>query len=178
MISVETIKELREMTSCGVNDCKKALEEAKGDLKKAKEILLKRGIEIAAKKESRQAKEGRVEAYVHMGNKIAVLVEVNCETDFVAKNEDFCRFAKDVAMQIAATNPKYIREKDVPANVLAAAENKKQFVVENCLLNQPFIKDQGQTIQDYLNSIIAKIGENILVSRFARYKVGEFEQSS
>ena len=171
--SLEGIRELREMTSCGVIDCKKALEEAKGDMKKAKELLRKRGLEIAAKKGSRAALQGRVEAYVHMGNKIAVLVEVNCETDFVAKNEDFCQFSKDLAMHIAAMNPAYIKEQDIPEDVLAEAKDKDAYIKESCLLNQPFVKDQSKTIQDYLTSLIAKIGENIVVSRFARYKVGD-----
>ena len=171
--SLENIRELREMTSCGVIDCKKALEEAKGDMKKAKELLQKRGLEIAAKKGSRAALEGRVEAYVHMGSKIAVLVEVNCETDFVAKNEDFCQFAKDLAMHIAAMNPAYISEKDIPEEVLAEAKDKDAYIKESCLLSQPFVKDQSKTIQDCLSTLIAKIGENIIVGRFTRYKVGD-----
>src|SRR5437867_9628280 len=116
--TVDEIKELREQTSCGVIECKKALEEAKGDIGKAKEILMKRGLEMAAEKGGRVAKEGRVEAYVHLGNKIGVLLEVNCETDFVARSEDFCQFTKDVAMQIAASSPTYIKKDDVPADIL------------------------------------------------------------
>jgi len=172
MASVDAIKELREMTSCGVIECKKALEEAKGDIEKAKQILQKRGLEIAAKKGSRTAKEGRVESYIHLGNKIGVIVEVNCETDFVAKNEDFCAFTKDVAMHIAAMAPKYIKQADIPADVLAAQKDQATFIKENCLLDQPFVRDPKMTIQDCLNLLIAKIGENILVSRFIRYKVG------
>ncbi len=173
MISLDDIKELREATSCGVIDCKKALEEAKGDINKAKEILRKKGAEIALKKSSRVAKEGRVETYVHTGNKIAVIVEVNCETDFVARNEDFCKFTRDVAMHIAAMAPQYISEKDVPPEFLQKQEDKNTFLKEHCLLPQPFIKDASQTIQDYLNSLIAKTGENIVISRFTRYKVGQ-----
>ena len=177
-ISVEVIKELRELTSCGVIECKKALEEAKGDIKKAKEVLQKRGLEIAAKKASRAANQGRVEAYIHHGNKIGVLAEVNCETDFVARNEEFIRFAKDVAMQIAATDPRYLNKEDVPADVLVDMNDKQKadFIKVNCLLNQPFIKDDKFTIQDYLTSIVAKIGENILVRRFVRYRLGEDEK--
>ncbi|MCK5215511.1 MAG: elongation factor Ts [Candidatus Omnitrophica bacterium] len=173
--SLDGIKELREQTSCGVIDCKKALEEAKGDIAKAKVLLQKRGLEIAAKKGSRLAKEGRIEGYVHMGNKIAVLVEVNCETDFVARNEKFCAFTKDLAMHIAAVNPKYIKEEDVPEDVLVEAKDKEAFIKESCLLQQPFVKDASRTIQDYLNNMISKIGENILIGRFIRYKVGESE---
>ena len=125
------------------------------------------------KKGDRVAKEGRVEAYVHLGNKIAVVVEVNCETDFVAKNEDFCAFTKDVAMHIAAMSPKYVKQEEIPTEVLAAQKDQATFIKETCLLNQPFVKDPKITIQDYLNSLVAKIRENILISRFVRYKVGE-----
>src|SRR3989338_9553132 len=171
--SLDGIKELREMTSCGVIECKKALEEAKGNLQKAKEILQKRGLEIAAKKSSRVAKEGRIESYIHLGSKIGVLLEVNCETDFVARNEDFCRFTKDVAMQIAASAPNYIKKEDAPVEALKKASDQDVFIRENCLLEQPFIKDPSLTIKDCLNALIAKIGENIFISRFVRYKVGE-----
>jgi len=172
-ISVEVIKELREMTSCGVIECKKALEEVGGNVEKAKEILKKRGLEIAAKKGSRLAKEGRVEAYIHPGSKIGVLVEVNCETDFVAKNEDYGRFIKDVSMHIAAMSPKYISREAVPQEDLNDVKDAEMFYKEQCLLEQPFVKDPKITIQDYLNSLIAKVGENIVVGRFVRYKVNE-----
>ncbi len=174
-VTVDAIKELRELTGCGVIECKKALEEAKGDPNKAKEILRQRGIELAAKKATRTTKEGRIESYVHLGAKIGVLLEVNCETDFVAKNSDFCVFTKDVAMHIAAISPRFIKREDVPADVLTGEKNKEEFYKQNCLLEQPFIKDQSQSIQDYLNSIISKTGENIVVTRFVRYKVGEAE---
>jgi len=173
--SLEAIKELREATSCGVIDCKKALEQTGGDFEKAKELLKQRGLEMAAKKSGRAAKEGRVEVYVHPGNKMVAMVEVSCETDFVARSEDFIRFAKDVALQIGAMSPLYIREEDVPAEVLSAAEDPKAFVKEKCLMRQAFIKDPGKIMQDYLNEIVAKIGENMFVNRFARYKVGEGE---
>lgn len=174
-ISVDAIKELREITSCGVIDCKKALEEAKGDFDKAKEILKKRGMELAAKKGARAAKEGRVECYVHLGSKIGVLVEVNCETDFVARSPDYAAFTKDLAMHIAAANPRYIKREDVPGDVLAGQPEPAAFFQEQCLMEQAFIKDTQQTIQDYLNSLVAKMGENIFVGRFVRYKVGEVE---
>lgn len=171
--SAEDIKRLREMTSCGVVDCKKALEETKGNFEKAKEVLQKRGLELALKKGNRQAKEGRVEAYVHTGSKLAVLVEVHCETDFVAKSQDFCHFTKDVALQIAACPPLYIKKEDIPAAVLEAQSDPETFLKEHCLMSQPFVKDPKITLQDYLNMIIAKFGENIFISRFVRYKVGE-----
>jgi elongation factor Ts len=174
-ISSEEIKKLRELTSCGVIDCKKALEEAGGDMKKAQEILLRRGLEIAAKKSGREAKEGRIESYVHMGNKIAVIVEVNCETDFVARNEDFIRFTKDLAMHIAAAAPKYLTKEEVPADVLAGQPNQEEFIKSACLMEQGFIKDPGLSIANYLSSLVAKIGENIRIGRFTRYKVGDVE---
>jgi elongation factor Ts len=172
-ISKEQIQQLRQETSCGVMDCRKALIEAKGDMAKAKEALIKRGLEIAAKKADREAKQGLVESYVHLGNKIGVLVEVNCETDFVARNEDFRRFTKDIAMQIAAVNPKYLKKEDVPKADLKAVKNEEEFYKQNCLLEQAFIKDQNLTIKDYLSSLVAKIGENIVIRRFTRYALGE-----
>ena len=172
-ITVDTIKELREMTSCGVIECKKALEEAQGDINEAKKILQKRGLELAAKKSGRVAKEGRIEFYIHQGAKIGVMVEINCETDFVAQNQDFRKFAKDVAMHIAATDPKYVKREDIPENILAAQEDPETFIKEQCLLEQPFVKDPSKTIQGYASELIASIGENIFINRFVRYKVNE-----
>ncbi len=174
-ITVDTIKELREMTSCGVIDCKNALEEAAGDMDKAKKILQRRGLELAAKKGGRTATEGRIEVYIHPGSKIGVILEVNCETDFVAKNEDFCRFTKDIAMHIAATSPKYVKRGDVPEDVLAEEKDAETFIKEKCLLEQPFVKDSKRTIQQCVTDMIASIGENIFVKRFVRYKVNEVE---
>ncbi|MDE1920360.1 MAG: translation elongation factor Ts [Candidatus Omnitrophica bacterium] len=173
MTTADDIKRLREETSCGVIDCKKALEEAKGDFGKAKELLRKKGLEMAAKKSDRVAREGRVEAYIHNGNKIGVVVEVNCETDFVARNEDFCRFTREVALHIAAMNPRYIRKEDAPAEVLSREADKEAYIKANCLLSQAYVKDPGKTIQDLLNELVAKIGENIMIGRFVRFKVGE-----
>ena len=171
--TADDIKRLREETSCGVIDCKKALEEAQGDFNKAKEHLRKRGLEMAAKKSGRLALEGRVEAYIHNGNKIGVVVEVNCETDFVARSEDFCKFTRELALHIAALSPKYIKKEDVPADILARETDKEGFIKANCLLSQAYVKDPGKNVQDLLNELVAKIGENIIVSRFVRYKVGE-----
>jgi len=168
-MSLDAIKELRELTNCGILDCKKALEQAGGDLKKAKELLREKGLQMALKKASRVANEGRIEAYVHNGNKIGVVVEVNCETDFVARNEAFIQFSKDLSMHIAAMAPVYIKKEDVPADVLAGGADVKAI----CLLEQPFVKDTSKSIQDLLNELIAKIGENIVVGRFIRYKIGE-----
>jgi elongation factor Ts len=168
-MSLEAIKELRELTSCGIVDCKKALEQAGGDLKKAKDILREKGLQMALKKASRAASEGRIEAYIHNGSKIGVIVEVNCETDFVARNEEFIQFSKDLSMHIAAMSPLYVKKEDVPAEVVERGADLKAI----CLLEQPFVKDTSKTIQDLLNELVAKIGENILVGRFIRYKIGE-----
>ena len=161
------------MTSASVAHCKKALEDSQGDLKKAAELLRKRGLEIAAKKQDRTVKDGRIECYVHHGNKVGALLEIDCETDFVAKNSDFAQFAKDVAMQITACAPVYIKKEDVPKDVIEEEKNKELFYKNYCLLEQPFIKDAGITIKDYLGSVIGKLGENIVIRRFMRYKVGE-----
>lgn len=167
-MSLNAIKELRELTNCGIIDCKKALEQAGGDLSKAKDILREKGLQMALKKASRAANEGRIEAYIHNGSRIGVLVEVNCETDFVARNDAFIQFAKDLAMHIAAMAPQYVKKADVPADVLAGIDPEAV-----CLLEQPFVKDASRSIQDLLNELVAKTGENIVIGRFARYKIGE-----
>ncbi len=171
-ISVDLIKELREMTGVSIAKCKEALEEAQGDIKKAVGVLRKRGLEIAKEKQGRLAKEGRIEAYVHHGNKVGVLLEVGCETDFVAKSADFCQFTKDMAMHITACNPSYIKKEEVPVEVIAQEKDKEQFYKDNCFLEQVFVKDPGITVKDYLGGLVAKLGENIVIRRFTRYKVG------
>ncbi|PIQ91159.1 MAG: elongation factor Ts [Candidatus Omnitrophica bacterium CG11_big_fil_rev_8_21_14_0_20_41_12] len=171
--SVNAIKELRELTCSSVGHCKKALEDAKGDIKQAAILLRKQGLEIAAKKQSRAAKEGRVDCYIHHGNKIGVLLEINCESDFVARNDEFIKFTKDLAMHIAATSPEYIKKEDVPEELLKHEKSKEDYYKTNCLLEQVFVKDPSLTIKDYLGSIVAKIGENVVIRRFTRYKIGE-----
>jgi elongation factor Ts len=171
--SLGSIKELRKITSASISDCQKAIQDSGGDIQKAVELLRKRGLEIAAQKQDRIAKQGRIEAYVHLGNKIGVLLEVDCETDFVAQNSDFAQFAKDVAMQIAASSPLYISKEEVPQNIIKETNDQEQFYKENCLLEQVFIKDPNITMKDYLGSLVAKIGENVVIRRFIRYKVGE-----
>ncbi len=161
------------MTFASIANCKSALEEAKGDIQKARDILRKRGLEIVAKRQDRLIKEGRIEAYVHIGNRIGVLVDVACETDFVARNGDFAQFTKDIAMQIAAIPPTYIKIEDVPAEIIKQEKNKEQFCKEHCLLEQNFIKDPTITIKDYLGNLVAKFNENIFIRRFVRYKIGE-----
>jgi elongation factor Ts len=172
-MSVDAIKELREATGCGIMECKRALADAKGNMDKAKELLRQRGLEMAQKKSSRAAREGRVEAYIHNGNKVGAVIEVNCETDFVARNEDFIQFTKDLVMHITAMSPKYIKKDEIPEEILKAEKDPVAFVKTNCLLEQAFVKDTSKTVQDLLNEIVAKIGENILIGRFTRYKIGE-----
>lgn len=163
--SLDNIKALRERTGAGVMDCKKALEEANGDLDKAEAILAKQGVAKAAGKASRATSEGMIESYIHSGGRIGVLLEINCETDFVARTDDFKQLAHDVAMQVAAMDPAYIDSDDVPEG-----ENAAQ---ETLLLQQPFIKDPSKTITDLVTESIGKLGENIKVRRFTRFSLGE-----
>lgn len=172
-ISVEAIKELRKLTGAGIADCRKALSDSGGDAKKALEWLRRRGLEMAADKQDRAAKEGRVEVYAHTGNKIGVLLEVDCETDFVSRNAEFCQFTKDVAMQIAALSPQYIKKEDVPQDILEHEPDKELFYRNACLIEQPFIKDPSIAIKDYVGNLVGKFGENIVIRRFVRYKIGE-----
>ena len=196
MITAESVKKLREKTGAPMMDCKVALQESQGDFDKAVDFLRKKGMADAAKKSGRITSEGLVHAYIHGEGKIGVLIEVNCETDFVAKNKDFQAFVKDIAMQVAASNPLYICEKEVPKNVLdkekeiykhQAAQSKKpanvidkivegkiqKYYEEACLLKQPFVKDPDKTIEDLLKELIAKFGENCTIRRFSRFQLGE-----
>lgn len=192
---IDAVKKLREKTNAGIVACQKALRESGGDVDKAVEILRKQGAALASKKIGRQAKEGRVDSYIHLGGgKIGVLVEVNCESDFVARNDDFKAFVKNIAMQVAASNPIYVAKEDVPEEAIkketeiikaqltgkpAAALEKivegklTKFFEDACLMEQPFIKDPSTKVKDVLTSMIAKIGENIIIRRFVRYQVGE-----
>jgi elongation factor Ts len=195
-ISAQQVKELRQKTGAGMMDCKKALTETNGDMEKAIEYLREKGIAKAAKKSDRIAAEGVVESYIHAGGRIGVLVEVNCETDFVAKNEEFKSFVRDIAMQIAAMNPQYVRSEEIPESVVekereilkqqALQEGKPEHIVDKmvegrlqkhfkdiCLLDQPFVKDPDKTIDQLVKEMIAKIGENINIRRFVRYEMGE-----
>ncbi|WP_428261416.1 translation elongation factor Ts [Haliangium sp.] len=195
-VTATMIKDLRERTGSGMADCKKALVECDGDTEKAIEFLRKKGLAKAAKKAGRIATEGLVSSYIHGAGRIGVLLEVNCETDFVAKNEDFVNFTKEVAMQIAAMNAQYVSAEDVPADVvekergirMAAAKETgkpeqviakmvdgqiKKWLKELCLLDQPWVKDDKQTIGDLTQALVAKLGENIKIRRFARFELGE-----
>lgn len=199
-ISSGLVKELREKTGAGMMDCKKALVETQGDFEKAVEFLRKKGLSAAAKKAGRAAKEGAVASYIHGGGKIGVLVEVNCETDFVARNEQFQNFVRDIAMHVAAASPQFVRPEEVPASIVEKEkeiflaqlkqdpknsgkpaqvlekilEGKiKKFFDETCLLNQAFVKDPNKTITQLQTEMVAKIGENINIRRFARFNLGE-----
>ena len=196
MITAELVKQLREKCGAGMMDCKKALTETDGDMEKAMTYLREKGLAAASKKSGRVAAEGVVGSYIHMGGKIGVLVEVNCETDFVAQNADFQAFVKDIAMHIAAANPSYLTKEEVPNDTI---ENEKQILMhqamnegkpeniaqkmvegriskmykEICLMEQPYVKNPDLTISDYLKDKIAAIGENIVIRRFTRYQMGE-----
>lgn len=195
-ISATMVKQLREKSGAGIMDCKHALAECDGDIEKAIDYLRKKGLATAQKRAGRATKEGAVQAYIHMGGKIGVLVEVNCETDFVAKTDDFTAFVKNIAMHIAATNPVGILQEDVSTEVIEKekeiyraqalemgkpekmidkiAEGKlNKFFKESCLMNQVYVRDPNMTIQDYLNDVIAKTGEKINIRRFARFQVGD-----
>jgi elongation factor Ts len=173
-ITAKEIQQLREKTNAGVMDCKVALEQAKGDFDKAKQALRRKGLSIAAKKSSREAREGRVEAYVHLHNRIGVLVELNCETDFVARCAEFKTLGRDLAMQIAALNPMYVKKEDVPKDVVKEQKGKiEDFYKTHCLLEQSFVKDPAMTVKGYLTEVIAKVGENIILRRFVRFQLGE-----
>ncbi|HEY4744100.1 MAG TPA: translation elongation factor Ts [Desulfuromonadaceae bacterium] len=195
-VSAAQINELRKSTGAGMLDCKKALEETNGDFEKAVDFLRKKGLAAAAKKAGRAATEGAVGTYIHAGGKIGVMVEVNCETDFVAKNENFQTFVKDIAMHIAAAAPLYVRREEVSSDVLerekdiyrskARETGKPENIIEKiiegqvnkfyadiCLLEQAYVKDPDKTIQQYLNETIAKIGENMSIRRFTKYVLGE-----
>jgi len=193
-ISPELVKKLRDTTNAGMMDCKKALVEAKGDFEAAIAVLRKKGAASASKKAGREAKEGVIGSYIHAGDKVGVLVEINCETDFVARNESFRSFVKDVTLQVAAATPLYVKRDEVPESLVATerdvaagqVQGKPAAVIEKiiagkldkyystvCLLEQTFVKDNTKTINDLLNAKIAELGENIVIRRFTRFQVGE-----
>ena len=170
MVTTDMIKELREKTGAGIMDCKRALQETDGDLQGAADILYQQGYQKAEKKADREAREGLVEVYIHTGGRIGALVEVNCESDFVANTDDFKSLAHDIAMQVAATDPLYICTEDMPQGEDSDDELDP---AEVCLLSQPFIKDPQKSMQDILTETIAKVRENIKVRRFARFELGQ-----
>jgi elongation factor Ts len=195
-VTAQLVKQLRERTGAGMMDCKKALTEAKGDMAEAEVLLRKWGLSAAAKKASRATRQGIIGSYIHAGAQLGVLIEVNCESDFVARTPDFQELVHDLCMQVAAADPQYVRREDVPAEVVerereiardrARAEGKPEKVIDRivegrlekffeevCLLEQPFIKDNSLTVDQLIKSKIAKLGENITVARFARFKIGD-----
>lgn len=189
-ITTEQLKELRQRTGAGIVDCRNALRQAGGDLEKATEILRAKGLARAEKKASRTAGEGLIAAYIHTGGKLGAMVEVNCETDFVARTDEFRRLARDLAMQVTAAAPQYVSREEIPPAVVeeqrrrfaedlagapaAAAEGRlEKWFGEVVLLDQPFIKDEGRRIKDVITEAVARIGENIQVRRFARFRLGE-----
>ena len=199
-ISTELLKDLRQRTGAGVMDCKAALQEAKGDIEGAIDYLRRKGLATAAKKAGRIATEGLIASYIHAGGKMGVLVEINCETDFVARTEDFQAFVKNIAMHVAAANPQYIRREEIPGEVLErekkiyrtqAEEGGKpekvidkivegkmeRFYSEVCLLEQTYIRDSEMTVKEVLDGMIAKFGENMAIRRFARFQLGEALQA-
>ena len=195
-IAAERVKELRLKTGAGIMECKSALREAQGDIERAVAILRERGIAKAAKRAGRTAAEGMIVAYIHPGSRIGVLLELNCETDFVARNEQFQALAKDLAMHVAAMNPLYVRREEVPEPVLEEERRilrvqtegsgkppqvleriiegrLEKFFVETCLVDQPYVKDPGRTVEQVIKEAISTIGENLVVRRFSRYQLGE-----
>lgn len=164
-VSPAAVKELRELTGAGMLDCKNALEEAGGDFDKAKDILRKKGVALAAKKAERATAEGLVQTYLHHDGRLGALVEINCETDFVARTEDFSKLVQDIALQVAATNPTYVAAEDVPKGTEGDAK-------QLCLLLQPFVRDESMTVADMVRETVRKTGENIRVRRFARFELG------
>lgn len=199
-VSAQQVRELRERTGAGMLDCQKALTQAAGDMEKAIQILREKGLATAQKKAARVASQGLVASYIHAGGKIGVLIEVNCETDFVARTPEFQELVRDLAMQVAAANPRWVRREEVPAEVVEAERNiyraqaaasgrpahvvdkivegkLEKFFSETCLLEQPFIKDPDRTVHQLVTDAVARIGENIVVRRFARFQLGELSDT-
>lgn len=176
---LQKIKKLREMTLVGINECKEALHKAAGDFDKALALLRERGARISLKKAERKAQQGLIETYVHFSGNMGALVEVNCETDFVARTDVFKEFAKNVAMHIAAVAPLYVKPEDVPGDVLSglSKEEKDAFIKEKCLMEQPFVRDNAKTIRDYLHDTVSKVGERVVIKRFKRFALGEYEET-
>src|SRR5215211_384701 len=172
-ITAQMVKELRDRTGAGVKECKDILTQTDGDMKKAIEVLRERGMKVSDKVQGREANEGRIEIYVHPGSRMAALVEVDCETDFVARTDDFITLTKDLALHIAAMNPRYLKVEDVPAEAIAeSGEPAEKFYEQYVLMAQPFVKDGSRTIEDKIKDTVAKVRENVVVRRFVRYEIG------
>ena len=175
-MSLDSIKKLRDLTSLGINDCKKALAESKGDFNKALKILKNKGIQMLAERGSRATLQGSIDSYVHFGGNLAALVEVSCETDFVARTDEFKEFVKDMAMQVAAANPEYIKKEDISKETLAEIKNPDEYVKQYCLLDQTFIKNSKISVRDYLQEVVSQTGENVVLKRFVRFSLGEGDE--
>jgi len=170
-MSLTEIKKLREMTSLGISECKKALEETKGDFSKALVILKEKGASIMEKKKDRRTSQGLIESYIHFGGNLGSLVEINCETDFVARTEVFKKFAKDIAMQVAAINPRYLNRENIPAEELSKIDDIESYAKEHCLFEQLFVKDNSLTVEQYLKQVVSQTGENVVIKRFTRFSL-------
>ncbi len=175
-MKLEDVKKLREHTSLGINDCKQALKKAKGNFNKALEVLRAKGADVLQKKGSRVASQGAIESYIHFGGNIGVLVEVNCETDFVARTGLFKKFAKDIAMHVAALAPEYVSQDQIPQDIYEKVEKKQEYVKKTCLLEQAFVKDSTLTVSEYLKKVVSQTGENMKIKRFVRFVVGEGDE--
>ncbi len=173
-VTADMVRQLRERTGAGVLECRNALEETGGQIERAVELLRERGLAKAAKKAGRETRQGLVEAYTHGGGRVGALIELNCETDFVARTPQFRELAHDLAMQVVATNPTFMREEDVPAAVLEQEDDHERFLAESVLLRQPFIKNPNVTIGQLITEKIAQMGENIVLRRFARFELGGY----
>lgn len=171
-ITTQMVKELRERTGAGIKECKDVLELTGGDMSQAIEKLREKGLKVSDKVQGRDTTEGRVEVYIHPGNRMAAMVELCCETDFVARTDDFIALSKELALHIAAVNPRYVRVEDVPAEALPTDMKPEKFYEETVLLSQPFVKDPSQTIEDRIKAAVGKLRENIIVRRFVRYEIG------
>ncbi len=172
-VTAQMVKELRERTGAGIKECKDILTQTDGDIQQAIDLLREKGMKVSDKVQGREANEGRIEVYVHPGSRMAALVEIDCETDFVARTEDFIALAKDLALHIAATNPRYLKIGDVPAEEIAnSGEKAEKFYEQYVLMAQPFIKDGSRTIEEKVKETVAKVRENIVVRRFVRYEIG------
>jgi elongation factor Ts len=172
-ITAQMVKELRERTGAGIKECKDVLSQTAGDIGKAIEVLRERGLKVSDKVQGREANEGRVEIYVHPGSRMAAMVEVDCETDFVGRTDDFIALCRDIALQIAAMNPRYVKAEDVPAEeITTSGEKPEKFYEQYVLLAQPFVKDGSKTIEDKIKETVAKVRENIIIRRFVRYEIG------
>lgn len=176
-MDLDQIKKLRELTSLGIKECKGALEKADGNFDKALQILRERGVQVMEKRKERSTSQGLIDSYIHFGGNLGALVEVNCETDFVARTEVFKKFVKDIAMQVVAASPEYVTREQIPAPTLETLDNVDTYAKEKCLMEQAFVKDSKLSVRDYLQEVVSQMGENIMVKRFMRFSLGGGDES-